>query len=116
MWNGTWSQCFSGAVSWLLSEQELYVDPTELDCIGKHLFCFSCINEFLENEGCTNKCPVCNTSISKKRRDQILTAGCVMFATFLLLPVDCSWSVQPQRCFDSRTSVKNPISGQVTAT
>lgn len=61
--------------------KELYVDPTELDCIGKHLFCFSCIREFLENQGCTNKCPVCNTAISKKRRDQILTAGCVMCAT-----------------------------------
>ncbi|CAM9297734.1 unnamed protein product [Scytosiphon promiscuus] len=54
---------------------ELYVDPTELDCTGKHLFCFSCIHEFLENPGCTNKCPVCNTSISKKRREQILSAG-----------------------------------------
>eukprot|EP00904_Undaria_pinnatifida_P001453 jgi/Undpi1/11308/HiC_scaffold_30.g13606.m1 len=51
---------------------DLYVEPTELDCEGKHLFCHKCIYGVLSSEGCTNKCPVCNTKISHKRRTTIL--------------------------------------------
>eukprot|EP00903_Cladosiphon_okamuranus_P009350 g8916.t1 len=54
---------------------DLYVDPTELDCKGRHLFCHSCIHDFLTSETCNNKCPVCTTDISYKRRSEILHAG-----------------------------------------
>ncbi|CAM9172905.1 unnamed protein product [Pylaiella littoralis] len=54
---------------------DLYVDPTELDCQGKHLFCHACIHDFLTSEACTNKCPVCATHISVARRTDVLRAG-----------------------------------------
>eukprot|EP00752_Nemacystus_decipiens_P016472 g14725.t1 len=54
---------------------DLYVDPTELDCKGRHLFCHSCIHDFLTSEACSNKCPVCTTDISYGRRSEILRAG-----------------------------------------
>lgn len=47
----------------------------ELDCIGKHLFCHSCIHDFLTSENCTNKCPVCTTEISVEMRKEVLQAG-----------------------------------------
>lgn len=59
------------------SHQDLYVDPTELDCQGKHLFCHACIHDFLTSEACTNKCPVCATHISVEKRTNVLRAGCV---------------------------------------
>lgn len=70
-----------------LCVKDLYVEPTELDCEGKHLFCHKCIYGVLSSEGCTNKCPVCNTKISNKRKSTILKTRCsqgplwVLFAT-----------------------------------
>ena len=74
-----------------LCVKDLYVEPTELDCEGKHLFCHKCIYGVLSSEGCTNKCPVCNTKISNKRKSTILKTRCsqgplwVFFATKALL-------------------------------
>ena len=61
----------------LAPTQDLYVDPTELDCKGRHLFCHSCIHDFLTSEACTNKCPVCTTEISYEKRTDVLQAGYV---------------------------------------
>ncbi|CAM9700858.1 unnamed protein product [Ectocarpus sp. 13 AM-2016] len=54
---------------------DLFVDPIELDCKGKHLYCHSCIYDLVKNESCQNKCPTCMTSISSSTRKKILQAG-----------------------------------------
>ena len=60
----SWTFCFAFFC------QDLYVDPTELDC--KHLFCYKCICDVLSQPGCNNKCPSCQSKITSKRKSSIL--------------------------------------------
>lgn len=47
----------------------IFVDPTEVDCKGRHLFCLECIKQILKSR---NDCPQCRMNISKQCKESIL--------------------------------------------